>query len=44
MIFANREYVQFFWTTVFGYFALGALLILFILGFIWMRKLVKIEV
>ena len=44
MIFANREYVQFFWTNVVGFIALGALAVLFILGFIWMRRLVKIEV
>ena len=44
MIFANREYVQFFWTNVAGFFALGFLTVLFILGFIWMRRLVKIEV
>ena len=44
MLLANREYVSFFWTNVLGYFALGFLTILFILGFIWMRKLVKIEV
>ena len=44
MLVANREYVSFFWTNVIGYFALGGLAILFILGFIWMRKLVKIEV
>ena len=44
MLVANREYVSFFWTNAIGYFALGGLVILFILGFIWMRKLVKIEV
>ena len=44
MMVANREYVSFFWTNVIGYFALGGLPILFILGFIWMRKLVQIEV
>ena len=32
MLVANREYVSFFWTNVLGYFALGILLILFILG------------
>ena len=44
MLFANREYVAFFWTYTVGWFALGSLLVLFILGFIWMRKIVKIEV
>lgn len=44
MLVANREYVSFFWTNVIGYVALGGLAILFILGFIWMRKLVQIEV
>lgn len=44
MIVANREYVSFFWTNPIGFFALGGLAILFILGFIWMRKLVQIEV
>jgi tight adherence protein B len=44
MLFANRTYISFFWTTTVGYVALGSLFILFILGFIWMRRLVKIEV
>lgn len=44
MLVANREYVSFFWKNTIGWFALGALVILFVLGFIWMRKLVKIEV
>lgn len=44
MFVVNREYIAFFWTNVFGMFALVALVILFVLGFIWMRKLVKIEV
>ena len=44
MMVANREYVAFFWQNTIGWFALGALTILFVLGFIWMRKLVKIEV
>ena len=44
MMVANRDYISFFWTNVIGYFALGGLAILFILGFVWMRKLVKIEV
>jgi tight adherence protein B len=44
MMVANRAYISFFWTNVIGYFALGGLAILFILGFVWMRKLVKIEV
>ncbi len=44
MLLANREYVSFFWTNAIGWIALGALVILFVLGFIWMRKLVKIEV
>jgi tight adherence protein B len=44
MFFANRTYVAFFWENTIGWVALGALVILFVLGFIWMRKLVKIEV
>jgi len=44
MLFANRAYVAFFWENTIGWIALGALTILFVLGFVWMRKLVKIEV
>ena len=41
MLVANREYVSFFWTNPIGWSPSGALAILFILGFIWMRKLVQ---
>lgn len=44
MLFANRTYVSFFWTNTIGYIMLGSLVVLFIIGFIWMRRLVKIEV
>jgi tight adherence protein B len=44
MLVANRDYVSFFWTYSVGYIALGAIVVIFILGFIWMRQLVKIEV
>lgn len=44
MLVANREYVAFFWQNTIGWILLAALTILFVLGFIWMRKLVKIEV
>ncbi len=44
MLFANRAYISFFWTNTIGYIALGSIVVLFILGFIWMRRLVKIEV
>ena len=44
MLFANREYVSFFWTNPIGFIALGGMVILFVLGFIWTRKLVQIEV
>ncbi len=45
MLVANREYVSFFWTNTVGWVvALVVLAVLFILGFVWMRRLVKIEV
>lgn len=44
MLFANRTYVAFFWENTIGWILLGALVILFVLGFVWTRKLVKIEV
>lgn len=44
MIVANREYVSFFWTNTIGWISLGALVIMFILGFVWVRRLVRIEV
>jgi tight adherence protein B len=44
MLFANRPYISFFWTNTAGWIALGALGIMFILGFIWMRRLIRIEV
>jgi Flp pilus assembly protein TadB len=36
--------VSFFWTTSIGYICLAAIFVIFIAGFFWMRKLVKIEV
>jgi Flp pilus assembly protein TadB len=44
MIVANREYVSFFWSYTIGYILLGLLVVLFIIGFIWIRKIAKIEV
>lgn len=44
MLFANREYVSFFWTQTAGLVALAVLAVMFILGFIWVRKIAKIEV
>jgi tight adherence protein B len=44
MVFANRDYVSFFWSTTMGYILLAGILVLFIGGFIWMRRLVRIEV
>lgn len=44
MLVANREYVAFFWTYTVGYGLLAAIVVIFVLGFIWMRQLVKIEV
>jgi tight adherence protein B len=44
MLLANRDYVSFFWTYTIGYILLGVLAVLFILGFVWIRRLVKIEV
>ena len=44
MLVANREYVSFFWTYTIGYILLGLLVILFVIGFIWIRKIAKIEV
>ena len=40
----NRAYVSFFWTSVVGIILLVGLVILFIIGFIWIRKIAKIEV
>jgi tight adherence protein B len=44
MLFANRPYVSFFWSYTIGYIMLGLLVVLFIIGFIWIRKIAKIEV
>ena len=44
MLFANRDYVSFFWTHTAGLVALAVLAVMFILGFIWVRKIAKIEV
>jgi Flp pilus assembly protein TadB len=44
MFFANRAYVSFFWTYTIGFVALVILVILFIIGFVWIRKIAKIEV
>jgi tight adherence protein B len=44
MLLANRTYVSFFWTTAIGYVCLAVIFVIFIAGFFWMRKLVKIEV
>ena len=40
----NRSYVAFFWTSPIGIAALVLLLVLFVVGFIWIRKIAKIEV
>ena len=44
MLLVNREYVSFFWTQTPGMIAMGVLLVLFGIGFLWMRKLVRIRV
>lgn len=44
MFFANRDYISFFWTYTVGWMSMGALVVLFILGWFWMRRIVKIEV
>ncbi len=44
MLVANREYVQFFWTTTIGMGLLILIGVLFIAGFLWIRRLAKIEV
>ena len=44
MLVANPEYVAFFWTQTIGLVCLGAIVVAFVVGVLWMRKLVKIEV
>jgi tight adherence protein B len=44
MLVANRAYIAFFWTTTAGIALLVFIAVIFTLGFIWMRRLVKIEV
>ena len=44
LFFTNRSYVAFFWTYTIGFVMLGLLLVLFVVGFIWIRKIAKIEV
>ena len=44
MLVANRDYISFFWTRTAGYILLGVIFVVFILGFMWMRRIVKIEV
>ena len=40
----NRPYVQYFWTESTGRIMLVVLMVVFVLGFIWMRRLVRIKV
>lgn len=44
MLVANRDYVSFFWTTTIGVVSLIVICVLFIVGFIWMRRIARIEV
>ncbi len=44
MLVANRDYVSFFWTNQIGWVLLGVIVVVFALGFLWMRRIVKIEV
>lgn len=41
---ANRAYVSFFWTETIGKIMVAVMTVIFIAGFLWMRKLVKIKV
>ncbi len=44
MLVANRDYVSFFWTKTAGIALLIVIGVVFALGFLWMRRIVRIEV
>ncbi len=44
LLVTNRPYVSFFWTQTAGFIALGALALMFLVGVLWMRRVVNIEV
>ncbi len=44
MLVANRDYIAFFWTKTAGVVLLIAIGVVFTLGFLWMRRIVRIEV
>lgn len=44
MLVANRDYVAFFWSRTEGVVLLVVIAVVFVLGFLWMRRIVRIEV
>lgn len=44
MLVANRDYISFFWTKTAGVVLLVVIGVVFLLGFLWMRRIVRIEV
>jgi tight adherence protein B len=44
MMLTNYEYISLLWTTTIGIFMIAASLVMFVVGYFWMRKTVQIEV